>query len=70
MTALPPTATPTTASVRPVAPSTPLLSDEELDALIQAFNRRESVPLRPSTPWIWLTLLVLGFVTVGGWWWS
>lgn len=53
----------------PPTPTSPLLSDEELDALIQAFNRRESMP---SARRFWglgigvLAVLGLGMV---GWWW-
>ena len=55
---------------QPQTPTSPLLSDEELDALIQAFNRRESVP---SSRRFWgvgagvLAVLGLG-LWYGGWW--
>ncbi len=49
---------------------TPLLTDEELDALIQAFNRRDSSPVRLNAPAIGLTLLALTVIGLGGWWWS
>jgi hypothetical protein len=57
-------ASPWVSSVR-----TPLLSDEELDALIQAFNRRDPSPVRPNTQVIGLSLLALLVVGLGGWWW-
>jgi hypothetical protein len=47
-----------------------LLTDEELDALIQAFNRRDSSPVRLNAPAIGLTLLALTVIGLGGWWWS
>lgn len=53
----------------PPTTPTPLLTDEELDALIQAFNRRESTP-GLSTParagWMLLAVLAVGLAS---WWW-
>jgi hypothetical protein len=52
----------------PPSPHTPLLTDEELAALIEAFNRRESTPRRrlpARVGWMMLALSVLGL----GWWW-
>ena len=58
------TSTPTQSS----SPHTPLLTDEELDALIAAFNRRDSTPVNWH-PWhIGLPLLTLLMVGLGWWW--
>jgi hypothetical protein len=52
----------------PQRPRSPLLSDEELEALIQAFNRRESDP-RPRASWpLWL--VILGVSMLGWSWWQ
>ena len=64
-----PQTTPSASTVVTTSSRTPLLSDEELDALIQAFNRRESVSLRWS-PWrmVW-GFLILSVIAMGWWWW-
>ncbi len=51
------------------SPRTPLLTDEELDALIQAFNRRDSSPVRLNAQMIGFALLALTVVGLSGWWW-
>jgi len=55
-----------------LAPSarTPLLTDEELDALIEAFNRRDPSPARPHRQLIGLALLALSVMGLGSWWWT
>lgn len=49
---------------------TPLLTDEELDALIEAFNRDEYAPARPNPVLIGLSLLAVSVAGLGAWWWS
>lgn len=51
------------------SPHSPLLTDEELDALIEAFNRRESTPITRRSVRAWLMGLALTVIGVG-WWWS
>jgi hypothetical protein len=51
-------------------PVTPLLTDEELDALIQAFNRRESTPGLSVSARASLVVLTLSLIGLAGWWWS
>jgi hypothetical protein len=43
-----------------------LLTDEELDALIEAFNRRESAPVPVMRAWWWAGLCGLAGLV---WWW-
>jgi hypothetical protein len=52
---------------KPVTP-TPLLTPEELDALIQAYNRRDS-DTQPRSAWVpvWISLLLCLAVA---WWWQ
>lgn len=52
----------------PPTPRSPLLTDEELDALIEAFNRRESTPLPSSATRAWLLAGLLCLVGLGWWW--
>jgi hypothetical protein len=51
-------------------PHTPLLTPEELDALIQAYNRRDSVPGPRPGP-VSLLMSVAAVLTLAlGWWWG
>lgn len=52
---------------KPVTPS-PLLTPEELDALIHAYNRRDS-ETRPRSTWVPVGMTVLLLCLAAGWWW-
>lgn len=69
MNATTPKTTPLASSPRAPSARTPLLTDEELDALIEAFNRRDPSPVRPHRPWMGLALLALSMLGLGSWWW-
>jgi hypothetical protein len=47
---------------------TPLLTPEELEALIQAYNRRDSGP-RPRSAWLSAGTMVLLLCMLAVWWW-
>jgi hypothetical protein len=52
----------------PPTPRSPLLTDEELDALIEAFNRRESTPSPGAATRVWRLAGLLCLVGLGWWW--
>jgi hypothetical protein len=51
-------------------PHTPLLTPEELDALIQAYNRRDSEPTGRQLPWPLMGVALLVLTLGMGWWWG
>ncbi|MFZ9557333.1 MAG: hypothetical protein ACO278_08375 [Limnohabitans sp.] len=70
MTTSTPEARPQASSSLAPSARTPLLTDEELDALIEAFNRRDPSPARPHRQLIGLALLALSVMGLGSWWWT